>query len=51
MQSGREESIKAAIERKIKIEGLEPYYGQIVIPVEEVNENAETGELTIKVRV
>jgi transcriptional antiterminator NusG len=34
--SGREESIKSAIERKIKIEGLEPYFGQIVIPYEEL---------------
>lgn len=38
VQSGREESIKAAIERKIKIEGLEEYYGQIAIPVERVTE-------------
>jgi transcriptional antiterminator NusG len=35
VQSGREESIKAAIERKVKIEGLEEFYGQIAIPVEE----------------
>ena len=34
--SGREESIKAAIERKVKIENLEPFFGQIVIPVERV---------------
>ena len=36
--SNREESIKAAIERKIRIEGLEQYFGQIVIPVERVTE-------------
>src|SRR5579883_1578653 len=36
--SGREESIKAAIERKIRIEGLEEFLGQIVIPVERVTE-------------
>jgi transcriptional antiterminator NusG len=36
--SGREESIKAAIERMIKIEGLEPFFGQIVIPVERITE-------------
>jgi len=36
--SGREESIKAAIERKIRIEGLEEFLGQIVIPVEKVTE-------------
>ncbi len=36
--SGREESIKAAIERRVKIEGLEEYFGQIYIPVERVTE-------------
>ncbi|MBA4067716.1 MAG: hypothetical protein C0501_29235 [Isosphaera sp.] len=53
VQSGREESIKAAIERKVKIEGLEEYFGQIVIPVEEVIvkkkvrvKNKKTGETT-----
>jgi transcription termination/antitermination protein NusG len=38
VQSGREESIKDAIERRVKIEGLEEFYGQIVIPVERVTE-------------
>jgi transcriptional antiterminator NusG len=38
VQSGREESIKESIERRVKIEGLEDYYGQIVIPVERVTE-------------
>jgi transcriptional antiterminator NusG len=32
--SGREESIKDAIERRVKIEGIEDAFGQIVIPVE-----------------
>src|SRR5438105_13123541 len=32
VQSGREETIKAAIERKVKVEGLEEYFGQIYIP-------------------
>jgi transcriptional antiterminator NusG len=36
VQSGREDSIKSAIERKVKIEGLEQYFGQIAIPVEEI---------------
>ena len=36
--SGREESIKAAIERKIKMENLEGLFGQIVIPVERITE-------------
>jgi transcription termination/antitermination protein NusG len=38
VQSGREESIKEAIERRVKIEGLEEFYGQIIIPVEKVVE-------------
>lgn len=38
IQSGREESIKEAIERRVKIEGLEEYFGQIIIPVEKVTE-------------
>jgi transcriptional antiterminator NusG len=38
VQSGREESIKESIERRVKIEGLEEFYGQIVIPVERVTE-------------
>jgi transcriptional antiterminator NusG len=38
VQSSREESIKEAIERRVKIEGLEEYFGQIVIPVERVTE-------------
>jgi transcriptional antiterminator NusG len=38
VQSGREESIKDAIERRVKIERLEEYFGQIYIPVERVTE-------------
>jgi len=38
VQSGREDSIKEAIERRVKIEGLEEFYGQIVIPTEQVVE-------------
>jgi transcriptional antiterminator NusG len=38
VQSGREESIKDAIERRVKIEGLEEFFGQIIIPVEKVTE-------------
>src|SRR5579871_3047904 len=38
VQSGREESIKDAIERRVKIEGLEEFFGQILIPVEKVTE-------------
>jgi transcriptional antiterminator NusG len=38
VQSGREESIKDAIERRVKVEGLQDYFGQIIIPVEKVTE-------------
>lgn len=38
VQSGREESIKDAIERRVKIEGLQDHFGQIIIPVEKVTE-------------
>ena len=38
VQSGREESIKEAIEKKVKIEGLQGSFGQIVIPTEKVSE-------------
>jgi transcriptional antiterminator NusG len=43
--SGREESIKAAILRKVKIDGLEPYFGQIVIPVERITEVKKVKEV------
>ncbi len=38
VQSGREDSIKEAIERRVKIERLEDLFGQIVVPVERVTE-------------
>ena len=38
VQSGREETIKDAIEKRVKIDGLEEYYGQIVIPTEKSTE-------------
>jgi transcriptional antiterminator NusG len=46
VQSGREESIKEAIERRVKIEGLEDYFGQIVIPVEKVVEMRNSKRVT-----
>jgi len=42
VQSGREESIKDAVERRVKIEGLEEYFGQIKIPTEKVVEMRHT---------
>jgi transcription termination/antitermination protein NusG len=46
VQSGREESIKDAIERRVKIEGLEEYFGQIIIPVEHVTEMRNNKRVT-----
>jgi transcriptional antiterminator NusG len=38
VQSGREDTIKEAIERRVRKERLEEFFGQIVIPVEKVTE-------------
>lgn len=46
VQSGREESIKDAIERRVKIEGLEEFFGQIIIPVERVTEMRNNKRVT-----
>ncbi len=46
VQSGREESIKEAVERRVKIEGLEEFFGQIVIPVEKVVEMRNNKRVT-----
>jgi transcriptional antiterminator NusG len=49
IQSGREESIKEAVERRVKIEGLEEYFGQVIIPVERVTE-MRNGKRVVKER-
>jgi transcriptional antiterminator NusG len=46
VQSGREESIKDAIERRVKIEGLEEFFGQILIPTEKVVEMRNNKRVT-----
>ncbi len=38
VQSNREKSISAALERKIAVEGLQDYFGEVVVPVEKVTE-------------
>jgi len=50
VQSGREKTIKDAIERKVKIEGLEEYFGQILIPTEKVTE-VRSGKRVVKERM
>ncbi|MCI0682718.1 MAG: transcription termination/antitermination protein NusG [Gemmataceae bacterium] len=49
VQSGREESIKEAIERRVKIEGLQECFGEIVIPTEKVTE-MRSGKRVVKER-
>jgi transcriptional antiterminator NusG len=49
VQSGREESIRAAIERRVKIEGLEEYFGQVVVPIERITE-VRNGKRVVKKR-
>jgi transcriptional antiterminator NusG len=49
VQSGREESIKSAIERKIKIETLEEHFGGIKIPMERVSE-MRNGKRVVRAR-
>lgn len=44
--SNREESTKRNIERQIRVEGLEEFFGQIVIPVEEVVEVKKVTDTT-----
>jgi transcription termination/antitermination protein NusG len=46
VQSGREDSIKEAIERRVRIEALEEFFGQIVIPVETVTEMRNNRKVT-----
>jgi transcriptional antiterminator NusG len=49
VQSGREESIKDAIERRVKIEGLQDFFGQIIVPTEKVTE-MRNGKRVVKER-
>src|SRR5262245_37981680 len=38
VQSGREDSIRGNLERRVKLQNLEPYVGRIVVPVEKITE-------------
>ena len=38
MQSNREDSIRDALERRIKIAGLQGFFGEIIVPTETVSE-------------
>jgi transcriptional antiterminator NusG len=38
VQSGREDTIRDALERRVKIQGLQAYFGRIVVPTEKTTE-------------
>jgi transcriptional antiterminator NusG len=38
VQSNREKSIKTSLERRIKRENMEEYFGEIVIPTQKIRE-------------
>ena len=38
VQSSREDTIRDALQRRVKIQGLEKYFGQIVVPTEKITE-------------
>lgn len=38
VQSNREESIRESLQRRVKVEGLERYFGEIIVPTEMVSE-------------
>lgn len=38
VQSGREDSIRESLERRVAIEGLEEFFGEIIVPTEKVSE-------------
>lgn len=46
VQSGREDSIRDAVERRVKIEGLDAYVGKIVVPVERTTEIVKGKKVT-----
>ncbi len=49
VQSNREDTIKDAIERRVKIEGLEEFFGEILVPVEKVSE-LRNGKRVVRTR-
>ncbi len=47
VQVNREDSIRDALVRRIKIEGLEGYFGDIIVPTEDVAEYSKSGKRRI----
>ncbi len=47
VQVNRENSICDALRRRVKVAGLEPYFGEILVPTEDVKEFSKTGKQRI----
>ena len=47
VQVNREDSIRDALQRRVKIEGLDRYFNEIVVPTEDVAEFTKTGKRRI----
>jgi transcriptional antiterminator NusG len=47
VQVNREESIRDALQRRVKIEGLDRFFGDIVVPTEDIAEFTKTGKRRI----
>lgn len=47
VQVNREESIRRALERRVKVAGLEEYFGETVVPTEDVAEYNKNGKRRI----
>ena len=47
VQVNREESIRDALQRRVKIEGLDSFFGDIIVPTEDVAEFTKTGKRRI----
>lgn len=50
VQVNREGTIRDALERRVKIEGLEPYVDEIIVPTEDIAEFTKTGKRKITKR-
>ncbi|MCS7166784.1 MAG: transcription termination/antitermination protein NusG [Gemmatales bacterium] len=49
--AGQEDNIKKTIERRVKMEGLDKFFGQIIIPMERVTEMVKGKRVTRKVKL
>ena len=48
VQSSREDAIRDALERRVKIQGLQEYFGRIVVPTEKVTEIRNNKKKTVE---